>query len=306
MHSSPPTGDGVHQRNIRIAFPVQIPDSHFRYVSQLSNPGVSNYNGLTGSATRRFTAGFTGSLNYTWSHAIDDVSNGGINPYSLNDSFLNQINPNCLRCLNYGNADYDVRHSVSANYVWELPFKSSNGLLNRIGSGWVLSGTYFYHSGYPFTVSDSSAGLGGVTGLHNGNNLTILPDFLGGTTPGCNSPGTTATPTQCLALTQFTPAGGETNFGNLRRNSFRGAHYFNSDFSILKNIPITERVSFGLGATAYNVFNHPNFSNPIGDVSSSQFGTIQSTVVAPTSPYGSFVGSAVSGRLLQVDARLTF
>jgi hypothetical protein len=65
-------------------------------------------------------------------------------------------------------------------------------------------------------------------------------------------------------------------------------------------------MSFGLGANAYNIFNHPNFANPVSDISSGQFGTIRSTVVPPTSPYGAFVGSAVSGRQLQVQARLTF
>ncbi|PYX52530.1 MAG: hypothetical protein DMG79_00450 [Acidobacteria bacterium] len=109
-----------------------------------------------------------------------------------------------------------------------------------------------------------------------------------------------------MQFTQFTNVGGETNFGNIPRNAFRGPHYFNTDISLLKNIPITEHVSLGLGANAYNVLNHPSFANPISDISDGQFGQIRSTVEPPTSPYGAFVGSAVSGRLLQVQARLTF
>jgi hypothetical protein len=109
-----------------------------------------------------------------------------------------------------------------------------------------------------------------------------------------------------LQASQFTSVGQESNFGNIPRNSFRGPHYFNSDFSVLKNIPLTEHVSLGLGANAYNVFNHPNFANPVSDISSGSFGHITSTVIPPTSPYGSFVGSAVSGREIQVHARLTF
>jgi hypothetical protein len=281
------------------------PDDHFGIVTLLNNTGISNYNGLTASLTQRFTAGFQGTLNYTWSHALDDVSNGGVLPYSLGDSFLNQINPASLSSLNYSNADYDVRHNISANYVWELPFKV-NGMMNKVVSGWVLSGTFFWRSGYPYTVFDGSAPLGGVSGLHNASSLTITPNFLGGSTPNCLVPGTLASPTQCLQTTQFTNLGAETGFGNIPRNSFRGAHYFNSDFSILKNFRITEHMSFGLGANAYNIFNHPNFANPVSDISSGQFGTIRSTVVPPTSPYGAFVGSAVSGRELQVQARLTF
>jgi len=285
--------------------PSALPDGHFNVVTLLSNPGVSNYNGLTATVNRRFTAGFTGTLNYTWSHAIDEISNGGVLPYSSNDSLLGQIDPTNLHRLNYGNADYDVRHSISANYVWELPFKAS-GFANKVVSGWVLSQTIFWRSGYPYTVTDGAAIAGAVAGLHNASSLTIMPDFLGGSTPSCLYPGNAANPTKCLSNSQFVGVGSETNFGNIPRNAFRGPHYFNTDFSILKNIPLTEHVSLGLGANAYNVLNHPSFANPVHDTSNGSFGQIQSTVEPPTSPYGAFVGSAVSGRLLQVQARLTF
>jgi len=279
---------------------LQAPDGHFRNDLQLTNAGVSNYNGLTATVTRRFTAGFSGSLNYTWSHSLDDISNGGILPYSGNDSFLNQYNPYCLQCLNYGNADYDVRHNITGNYVWELPFKSSNKAMNFVESGWTFSQTIFWHSGYPFSAVDEAAPSLGVVG--NGSSSTYLATFNGGpTSPGCSTPDT-----PCLSGSQFNTVGGETGFGNIARNSFRGASYFNSDFTLLKNFPITERINFGLGASAYNIFNHASFSNPVPDISSGQFGTIQQTVVPPTSPYGAFVGSAVSGRLLQLQARVTF
>ncbi len=284
------------------------PDGHFRNVTELYNGGVSNYNGLTATVTRRLTKGFNGSFNYTWSHALDDVSNGGLLPYSLNDSVLGQLNPSCLHCLNYSNADYDVRHNITANYYWELPFKSSSKAMNMVASGWTLSQTFFYHSGYPYSVFDGSAPGTGVGGqVHNGSSGTYLATFDGGpTNPGCNTP---FTPNACLNGNQFNGDMGpstETNFGNVPRNYFRGAHYFNSDFALLKNFPVTEQIKVGFGVNGYNIFNHPNFSNPDGDISSGQFGSIQQTVVPPTSPYGSFVGSAVSGRLIQLTARVTF
>jgi hypothetical protein len=279
--------------------PGAAPDTHFRNVSLLTNSGVSNYHGLTATVTRRLTSGFTGSLNYTWSHAQDDISNGGVLPYSITDSLLGQINPFNLRSLNYSNADYDVRHNITANYVWELPFKAQNPVLNRVVKGFTLSGTFFYHTGYPYSVFDSAAP---AAALNNGTSATVLATFNGGpTAAGCNTPDT-----PCLLASQFAPVAGETSFGNVPRNSFRGPGYFNSDFTLLKNIPITERVSFGLGATAYNVFNHASFAPPTSNINNGQFGLIESTVVPPTSPYGSFVGSAVSGRLVQLQARLTF
>ena len=96
------------------------------------------------------------------------------------------------------------------------------------------------------------------------------------------------------------------DFGNIPRNSFRGPRYFNTDFSVLKNIPLSERVSLGIGANAFNVLNHASFGNPVHDTSAGNFGQIANTVEPPTSPYGAFVGSAVSGRLLQLHVRLTF
>jgi hypothetical protein len=273
---------------------------------QLSNNGVSNYNGLVASVTRRFTYGFTGNFNYTWSHAQDEISNGGFLAFNAVDSVLNQFNPFCLRCLNYGNADYDVRHNITANYVWDLPFKANNNLLNRLVSSWTLSGTFFYHTGYPYSVIDTAGTIAdagtGAPQISNVSSATVLATFLGGpTNPGCGNPNV-----QCLAPGQFVAPAGETGFGNVPRNTFRGPGYFNSDFSLLKNIPITERYNVGLGMTMYNVFNHPNFANPLNDINNGGFGSIVSTVAQPTNPYGAFNQSAVSGRVLQLHARFSF
>jgi hypothetical protein len=282
---------------------LESPEGHFANGLQWKNTATSNYNGLVATVTRRMTQGFTGSLNYSWSHSLDEISNGGALPFNgggNGDSTLVQLNPFCLRCLNYGNSDYDVRQNLTANYVWELPFKSSNSGMNKLVSGWTFSGTFFFHTGYPYSVIDGAGSA--ISGLHNVSSAVFPAHFLGGSmNPGCNNPNTS-----CLLASQFLPAEGEYNFGNLPRNSFRGPGYFDSDFTVLKMIPITERIKLGLGANAYNVFNHPNFANPVADISSSAFGTIQSTVSQPTNPYGSFVSSAVSGRVLQLQARLNF
>ena len=83
---------------------------------------LSNYNGITLSLQEQVANGFSGRFNYTYAHVLDDVSNGGILPYSLTNSILYQISPYCLRSLNYSNSDYDLRHSWDASYVWNLPF----------------------------------------------------------------------------------------------------------------------------------------------------------------------------------------
>ena len=98
----------------------------------------------------------------------------------------------------------------------------------------------------------------------------------------------------------------ETGYGNVARNSFYGPGYFDIDATLFKNFPIRERIRLSVGAQAFNLMNHPNFATPNFDIAGSGFGTITSTVGQPTSPYGSFAGSAVSGRVLVLTGRLTF
>jgi outer membrane receptor for ferrienterochelin and colicin len=282
--------------------PAAPPDQRVLNVSNLTNSGISNYNGMSVSVIERALAGWQFRFNYTYSHTSDDVSNGGVLPYSLNNSYLVQLYPTNMH-LNYGNSDYDVRHTISANYVWTMPFKFSHKALETLAGGWQNSGTFFYRAGLPFSVID------GLTPNFIGNALgantsgVVLAQPLGNTPMTC---GTSAINKPCLQLDQFVGAGSETGFSTQNKNFYRGPSYFNTDFSVLKNFTLTERLHFSLGANFFNILNHPNFANPVNDVSNGQLGSITSTVVPPTSPYGAFVGSAVSGREIQVMGRLTF
>ena len=74
----------------------------------------------------------------------------------------------------------------------------------------------------------------------------------------------------------------------------------------MKNFKLTERVALGIGANAYNVFNHPNFDLPDNVLGDSTFGQILQTTAPPTGPYGSFVPGLPSGRILQFQGRLVF
>jgi hypothetical protein len=307
------TGAPQSLRNTCVPFmglPALRPDLRINNVSNLTNDGIANYNGFTASLTQRATKGLTFNFNYTYSHTSDMVSNGGTGePYSFNDSIINLVNPVCLAC-NYGNSDYDVRHNISANYVWQLPFKFSNKMVETLAGGWQISGTFFWRSGLPFSVTD-----GLVPGQANSirNSVNAAGDFIA--TPTGIVPSNCSTAAfdtysngnthPCLSPSMFLGSRAETQFSGIR-NHFRGPGYFNSDFSLLKNFHLTERYVFALGANFYNVLNHPNFGNPVGDIISGQFGQIINTDIPPTSPYGAFVGSAVSGREIQVTARFTF
>jgi Carboxypeptidase regulatory-like domain/TonB-dependent Receptor Plug Domain len=278
--------------------PGAASDPRFNTVTELTNHGISNYHGFTSSLTRRFTKGLSGQISYTWSHSLDDVSNGGLQPYSLNnatsDSLLFQIDPNNLRRLNYGNSDYDFRHDMSASYIWELPLKASNNILNNAIGGWTIAEIFHARSGQPFSVVNS--GIPGSV-LGNGSSEIVLGTFNGGGEASCNSPDKA-----CLSSSQFTING----FGNVPRNSFRGPMYFDTDLSIYKAFKVKERLTFTLGAIAYNVLNHPNFANPDGDLADGTFGQIIATVSAASSPYGNFQSAAASGRILQLMLKVKF
>jgi hypothetical protein len=280
------------------SLPTTAPDNRFRNVGEISNSGYSNYDGLTATFTRRLSHGLQGTVNYTYAHSLDTLSNGGLLPYSTNtggDSFRTQFDPYNLRHPNYGNSDYDFRHSFSGTYFYEVPFKSQNHFVNAAIGGWGFSQTIFYRTGEPFSVYKS----GSAFGLKNGNNARVLIDYLGGPTT-CTDPRH-----QCFTTTTF--ATSQTNFGNVARNFFRGPHFFDSDFSIFKNFQIRESgMGFTLVADAFNVFNHPNFANPTPNNVSGFFGFITSTVTAPNSPYGNFQGAAVSGRVLQLGLKFKF
>lgn len=292
--------------------PGTSPDSRVNNVSELSNNGRSYYNGVTASVTHRLTKGFTGQVSYTYSHATDDVSNGGVLPFNLSEtggSQLGQLAPQGLS-ENYSNADYDVRHNLTASYIWDIPFKSSSRVVNEIVGGWSISGTVFSRSGYPFSVLDGLPPLIFTNAL---NATETVAQFAGVGPTSCGKPKISGgQPVACLdATTQFPIDFNLTNtgFATTRRNSFRGPHYFNSDLDLLKRFKVTERVDFAVGANFYNVFNHPNFQIPNNDVNnvfSAPFGTVTSTAEGPTSIYGAFAGSAVSGRVVQLHARIEF
>jgi len=282
------------------------PDPRFSVVTELTNAGVSNYNGLTFSVTRRQTKGLTATVNYTYSHSYDDISNGGIYQYGTNqmgDSLRYQVNPKNV-AMAYGPSDYDFRHVLSLNYVWQVPFLSSNRWLG----GWTVAGVLFRRSGQPYSVV---ANPPGKLKNYSATGAVILADFLGGSTPNCTvSSDQNSNPYQCLSLSQFTPASAQTDFGNIGRNRFRGPGYFDTDLSIKKSFRVTRSengLRLVLGANAYNVLNHPNFGNPDNSINDgSTFGTIVNTVTPASSPYGNFQGAAVSGRILQLEMELKF
>jgi hypothetical protein len=288
--------------------PLTAPDPRFNVVTGVYNNGISDYNGMTVSVVHRYSSGQVG-INYTYSHALDEISNGGFSTFSstgfgaTNNSTQYPQFPYNLRA-NYGNADYDVRHQLNANYVWQLPLQKltfGHGP-DAVLKGWQVSGTVFMRSGLPFTPVDLGTS-GNLSQTGYGGTVFATPT-TGVTNQTCS--GVTSAGPSCISGAAYsTSANG---FGTLGRNTLRGPSYFDSDFSIMKfiRIPKWEQAKLGIGAQFYNVFNHANFDIPVANIASNQFGNILRTVAGPTTPYGSSLGADASPRLIQLKAQFSF
>jgi hypothetical protein len=290
-----------------VGLPNAPVDSRFSTVTEASNPGGSNYNGLTAAFTSHMSKTLQLQASYTWSHALDDISNGGFLPFNFdtNTSILAPQDPYNFKLYNYGNADYDSRHQFNLSYVYTTPHYQ--GLLGWV-TDWTISGTFFVRSGLPFTVIDG-ASTGALGSFNYGPALGL--DLFADSAVGPLSCGSSATTTPCLNSSQFFSSvgpGGIASFGSQRRNQVYGPSFFNTDLSVMKafHIPDLESVKFNIGVQAFNVLNHPNFDQPINDIANAQFGSIVRTVGPPTSIFGSFLGGDASPRALQIKATVEF
>jgi Carboxypeptidase regulatory-like domain len=322
-------GNGIYCPNGFAGISATQPDARFLTVNDIRTVGISHYNGLNVTVQHRFAHGLQLQGNYQWGHSLDEVSNGGLNPFIFNgygNSLLNPVNDNNLRQFNYGNADYDVRHSFSANYVYEIP-KGPTAFLK----GWQLSGTVFARTGFPYTAIDTAAS-GDLSGYGYGG--PVFANYNGSGHPGCSGPKGSLDQgiIPCISTSGFTDiAAGQTinsatgnPYGpdgaqlgeipgyaggiNQRRNQFYGPHYFDTDMTVMKytQMPHWETAKVGVGVQFFNLFNHPNFASPVNDISNPNFGQVRSTVNPPTSILGSFLGGDASVRLIQLTAKFNF
>ena len=285
---------------------------NFGEVIYNQNGGVSSYNGLTASFTHRYGSGQV-QVNYTYSHALDDVSNSGILPYAstgfgaTNGSILNPEDPANPAKYNYASSDDDVRHTLNLNYVWELPIKRfitfGHGP-DRLLKGWTVEGAMFLRSGFPLTATD----LATSTGLNSSSSYyaTVFGNHgTGGTSVNCASLHADEPNTDiCFKASDFTTSSG--TWGNVQRNSFRGPAYWDTDFALMKRVQIWERAELNFGVQFFNVFNHPNFDSPIMNTSDPKFGLTERTVSPPTTMYGSVLGADASPRLVQLKLQVAF
>ncbi len=301
--------------------PTNSADPRFATVQGFTTNAISNYNGLSVEYKHFDRRGLTTDISYTYSHALDDISNGGNSQLPYNGASVGfQITPNSPSRLMYSNADYDIRHNFVMDLVYVEPYHFSNKIVDFGAAGWTVGAKAYWRSGEPFSVFNTSAGA--ALGANATGGTTVLATVLDNNfnhhctsfstpcfqTPGIfNGQGLTVNSTGVVVPSGPGPYP-QTNYGNVPRNAFYGPHYSDVDVNLYKDIFKKGSTAFQIGAQAYNVLNHVNFGPPGNDASNpSTLGVISSDIGPPTSPYGSSQSpSVVSGRILVVQGRFLF
>jgi hypothetical protein len=232
------------------------------YLNQETSSANSAYHALQTSFRISSWHGLTSQANFVWSHSIDTASD-------LEDFIPNQAQPqdSTVPRADRGNSSFDIRKRFTWNFTYELPTWGGN--LARLKNGWGIDGVLNLQDGQPWQLNYEFQG--DYSGSGEGFDR---PDVIGPFRYSFRNPA------QFLDLTSFAapctwlaappdPGGSEANctagtrhFGNLGRNSLLGPSFKEFNFSLFKNTPISERVTLQLRAEFFNIFNHPNFSNP--------------------------------------------
>jgi hypothetical protein len=242
------------------------PNPSFGQIAYTQNDRYANYEGVTFDLRARATRGFF-DVSYTRSSSKDDAS-----------KYPTAIDPAQF----YGPSPWDVPNRFSATFNYEQPgLNGGAGFVGHLTSGWGLSGTSIYQTGYPFTVFTSAAynGANYVVGanarttntgdyLANGDNFSY-PNATNYQQGASRSAYTTGV----FSSGQFTVPTAGTN-GNEKFGSFRNPAYIETDLTLYKNTHISERVVFQFRFEFYNLFNHPNFQSIQGDLSQGNFGQV--------------------------------
>ena len=254
--------------------PRNYPQFPYSYIFQEQASAKSNYNALQTSLHLNNIHGFTSQINYVWSHSIDNASDS--------DDFVpNAAQPNDSTnpAAEKGNSNFDIRSRFSWNFMYQLPKRG--GKLSRLRDGWGFDGAAILQSGQPFGLNYNFEGDFDGSGEGDGR-----PDVVGPITYNKGNPMNyldlssfmvPCTPSAVYSQPQFGPdpydnmstpdeqicVPGTRHFGNEGRGSLQGPSFKELDFAVFKDTPITEKITAQFRCEIFNLFNHPNFANPL-------------------------------------------
>jgi hypothetical protein len=248
----------------------------------MENRVLSNYNSLQVGLEKRFSDGVSGLFSYTWGKALsespDHISTSGGGAGLDTGVFKSPQDGNNLKAEK-GLSEFDVKQRFVGSYVWELPWgrnrrwgQSWNRGVDLVLGGWSLSGIHTIQGGLGLTAT-----LGGSSVLGLGGERQARPNLVGNPV----LPSSQRTVDRWFntdAFVAFNPA--PQAFGNAGVGIMRGPNMINSDFTLSKNIPVSENRYFQFRTEFFNAFNHANFNPPDIRRDAGTFGRILSAANA--------------------------
>jgi hypothetical protein len=250
---------------------------NFTALAEEKNTGTSDYHALQVQYFRHMSRGLQALVAYTWSHSIDTGSSGSLG--SNSNQYDSTLGPD----INRGPSDFDIRNQLSAAVSYDIPDPHFHNAFARGAlSNWSLENVILARSALPVDIVDSNQFFGvssiavrpdRVPGqplyLYGGNCASTLLG-LGELMPGQGCPGGKAFNPNAFQDPPVDPnTGSVTRQGNLGRNALRGFNAVQWDFGIRREFPMHEgsmRLQFRV--ELFNILNHPNFANPVGDLAS--------------------------------------
>ncbi|MEK7406389.1 MAG: TonB-dependent receptor [Acidobacteriota bacterium] len=257
--------------------------------NMVTNYSNTTYNALQVDVRRRVARGLVVQGNYTWSKAMGDASGDGQTRF---EAFLDNDNAKIERAR----APYDLTHVIKANGLYDLPLgrdrRANFKPLERLLSGWSVSGNMTWQAGTPFSVSSGRGTLnrGARSGVNTANTTLTKGELdklfklrIAGNGPYFSAPSMTGPDNRAVAADGRPPFDGQVFFhpgagtlGGLQRRMFSGPWVFGMDFGVQKNTRITERHSVELRMESSNIFNHPTWYVDDQSIESTNFGRITS------------------------------
>jgi hypothetical protein len=244
---------------------------YYAGILKIDDIGYSNYNSLQITARKRLSAGYTMQAAYTFAKSLDSGSTADADGGTAQDP-ANPLTPE------YARSDFNQKHLLRINGVWNLPEFKNLGFMHYVAGGWGLTGIVSYSSGTPFSVTTGST----APWLGAGRAIGSLRLNTTGTAPctGCGSRASWRTGGYFSQAAYTSPLATATygTFGNSGRNSNVGPSFFSADLSAVKNFPLLKRENSRVQfrADMFNVFNRAPLNNPITSLASSTFGKITS------------------------------
>ena len=252
-----------------------------------ANDALSNYHALQAQYRRPLSRSVQALLSYSFSHSLDNASN----------DFLAGLSNTVISAKNdYASSDFDVRHSFSGAVTWELPSAGRVPVLSQVTKNWSLATMIVARSGFPMNAHVYL----GASALAN---QFTRPDLVPGQPlwiSSAQAPGGKALNPNAFVVPSSTRQGTE------GRNDIPGFGFTQADVSLARIFPLGDRFRLQFRGDAFDVLNHPNFTNPGGYI---QFGAIeyQSTKMLNQGLGG--LNSLFQGggpRSLQASLKLTF